>query len=80
MKVLLQSLALVVMLVGCGRRFDDQVVVVEKTRTYHRPTCSQVVMARVIVETRDEAKRKGYLPCPYCQPDKDQAGKPNHAE
>jgi methylphosphotriester-DNA--protein-cysteine methyltransferase len=80
MRVILPTLVLVVMLVGCGSRFDDKVVVIEKTQTYHRPTCSQVVMARTEIETRAEARRKGYRPCPYCQPDKDPAGKPGQAE
>jgi methylphosphotriester-DNA--protein-cysteine methyltransferase len=80
MKVILQTLALVVMFASSGSSLDNKVVVIEKTRAYHRPTCSQVVMARVIVETRDEAKRKWYSPCPYCQPDRDLAGRSNHAE
>lgn len=80
MRVILHTLVLVVMFVGCGPRFDDKVVVIEKTRSYHRPTCSQVIMARASFGTRDEAKRKGYVPCPYCQPDKDLAGKPDQAE
>jgi len=80
MRVILHTLALVVLLAGCGSRFDDKVAVIKKTRSYHRPTCSQVMMSRVTFETLDEAKGKRYLPCPYCQPDKNVAGKPDQAE
>jgi methylphosphotriester-DNA--protein-cysteine methyltransferase len=80
MRVILHALVLVLLFVGCGSRFDDKVAVIEKTRSYHRPTCSQVMMARATFETRDEAKRKGYVPCPDCQRDRGLAGKPDQAE
>ena len=77
MKPILLSLLFSLLLTSCAPKFDDEVVVIEKTRSYHRPNCAQVMMARATVETRAEAKEKGCRPCPYCQPDRGLAGKPD---
>lgn len=80
MKSALLMLILLFLFSSCGPKFDEKVVVIEKTRIYHRPMCSQVMMARATCETRAEAKEKGYRPCPYCLPDRGLAGKPDHSK
>jgi methylphosphotriester-DNA--protein-cysteine methyltransferase len=72
MKTIL-PIALMALLVGsCGQKFDEKVVVIEKTRSYHRPNCAQVMMARAVTASRTEARQKSYRPCPYCMPDQQQ--------
>jgi len=69
MKATLPMLTFLVLLSGCCPKFDERVMVIEKTRTYHRSTCAQIMMARATEETRTEAREKGYRPCQYCRPD-----------
>lgn len=57
------------LVIGCAAR-SDNVYVVEKTRTYHRETCSRVNMANTEVMTRKEAQILHLTPCPFCQPDR----------
>jgi methylphosphotriester-DNA--protein-cysteine methyltransferase len=79
MKFALSILVLLFLFSSCGPKFDDNVVVIEKTRTCHRPTCTQVAMARTKVETRAQARAEGFRPCPYCKPDTDLAGRPDQS-
>ena len=80
MKLAPSILVLLFLFSSCGPKFDENVVVIEKTRTYHRPACSQLAMAPTTVETRAEAREKGFLPCLYCQPDRDLAGNSDQSQ
>jgi methylphosphotriester-DNA--protein-cysteine methyltransferase len=80
MKLALSILVLLFLFSSCGPKFDDNVVVIEKTRTYHRPTCTQVAMAHTKAETRAQARAEGLLPCPSCKPDSDLAGGPDQSQ
>jgi methylphosphotriester-DNA--protein-cysteine methyltransferase len=80
MKFALSVLVLLFLFSSCGPKFDENVVVIEKTRTYHRRTCTQIAMARTKVETRAQARAGGFLPCPYCKPDPDLAGRPDQSQ
>ena len=56
-------------LLGCSSKSQRQVVVVEKTKSYHTTNCPRVYMANVRYMTRDEAIATNYKPCPGCKPD-----------
>jgi hypothetical protein len=77
-KNIIRSLLLVILLgiscTGCGSRRIDDVVVIEKTRTYHTDACPRVNMALTRVMSREEARSLNCKPCPGCQPDKGMAG------
>ncbi len=77
MKAFLSIVFVSLLMTSCARKFDEKVVVIEKTRSYHRPNCGQVIMARGTVVSREDAQVKNFRPCPYCQPDRGLAGKPD---
>jgi hypothetical protein len=54
---------------GCAGAGSDNVVVIEKTKSYHRPECPRVKMAEVRTMTREEALALNCQPCPDCRPD-----------
>ncbi len=70
MKPLLSIVFACLLLTCCARKPGEEVVVIEKTHSYHRPDCGQVIMARGIVLSREDAQVKNFRPCPYCQPDR----------
>ena len=47
---------------------ENEVVVIEKTNSYHRDTCARVHMARTKNASLDEAAARHLKPCPYCKP------------
>ena len=53
---------------ACGLSHRDEVVVIGKTRSYHRPECSRVMMAKTAWLSFDGAEAIHYTPCPYCKP------------
>jgi methylphosphotriester-DNA--protein-cysteine methyltransferase len=46
-----------------------EVVVIEKTKTYHREGCPPTNMAKTKIMTIAEAKADNNRPCPGCKPD-----------
>ncbi len=54
---------------GCASGASDKVVVVEKTKSYHRDDCPRVMMAHAVWMTREEAQALDCKPCPGCRPD-----------
>ncbi|MEW6511023.1 MAG: hypothetical protein AB1428_08710 [Bacteroidota bacterium] len=54
---------------GCSRSSPRAVVAIERTHSYHRPTCPPVNMARTVMVTLEDAKAKKLTPCPLCHPD-----------
>ncbi len=56
-------------LTGCSPVGKNEVIAIPKTRSYHRPTCPLVNMARTKVMTVAEAKVDHFKPCPGCKPD-----------
>ncbi|HEY6191878.1 MAG TPA: hypothetical protein VI215_06060 [Bacteroidota bacterium] len=67
--LLLLAAWLVISAAGCAGAGSDKVLVIEKTRSYHREECPRVKMAEARVMTRDEALALNYQPCPDCRPD-----------
>jgi methylphosphotriester-DNA--protein-cysteine methyltransferase len=61
-------LLFVVLLASCGARHPDTVVVIEKTKTFHRENCSRVRMAHTTTISFSDATAQGMKPCPYCKP------------
>ena len=55
---------------SCENKSNTQVVIIEKTKTYHRANCPQVNMAKVEFVSLGDAKQKGMKPCLNCKPDK----------
>ena len=51
---------------GCGSAQGHEVMVIEKTKSYHRPECPPVHMARIQEMTVNEAKARHFTPCPIC--------------
>ena len=66
-KIVLLLLVGVILTAGCTR--PHEVVVIEKTRSFHRAECARVNMAKVryVELTSDVLVR--YRPCPLCKPD-----------
>jgi hypothetical protein len=56
-------------LMSCEHEGSREVVVIEKTRSYHMPKCSKVMMADTKKLSIAEARRLQFHPCPYCNPD-----------
>lgn len=54
---------------GCGSAHGREVMVIGKTRTYHRQECAPVHMAKAEEMTVSEAKARHFKPCPVCKPD-----------
>ncbi|MCB0832888.1 MAG: hypothetical protein KDC45_05455 [Bacteroidetes bacterium] len=48
---------------------DNEVIVIEKTGTYHTEDCAKVKMAKTESMPIGEAKQKNMKPCGQCQPD-----------
>ena len=66
---LLLAAWLLISAAGCAGAGGDRVIVIEKTKTYHREECPRVKMADVKVMTRDEALALNCQACPDCRPD-----------
>jgi hypothetical protein len=73
MKKILWIFALIV-LTGCGKS-NTEVVVVEKTKSYHTENCDKVMMAKTETMTREEAQKMNCQPCKDCKPDSLRTGK-----
>jgi hypothetical protein len=55
---------------GCTNHLKKgEVVVIEKTKTYHREGCPPTNMAKTTIMTVAEAKADNDKPCPGCKPD-----------
>ena len=54
---------------ACSGGKKDNVVVIEKTRTYHREACPPVHMAKTQEMTLNQAKGQNLRPCTVCKPD-----------
>ena len=55
---------------GCSNHIKKgDVVVIEKTKTYHREGCPPTNMAKTTIMTIAEAKADNDKPCPGCKPD-----------
>ena len=55
---------------GCSNHVKKgDVVVIEKTKTYHREGCPPTNMAKTTIMTVAEAKTDNDKPCPGCKPD-----------
>ena len=60
----------VCLLSGCSNHVKKgEVVVIEKTKTYHREGCPPTNMAKTTIMTVAEAKADNDKPCPGCKPD-----------
>jgi hypothetical protein len=55
-------------LYGCSGA-KSNIVVIEKTGTYHRPDCALVKMAKTVTMTVAQARADHLVPCPVCKPD-----------
>jgi hypothetical protein len=58
---------------SCGRK-PNEVVVVEKTKSYHTEECPKVMMAKTEIRPREEAQRMNCKPCKDCKPDSSKTG------
>jgi hypothetical protein len=67
--IVLLLICLFLGIASCASGAGDKVVVVEKTRTYHRAECPRVMMAHGVWMTREEAQALDCKPCPGCRPD-----------
>jgi|GEM_PF-4110738 len=55
---------------GCSNHVKKgEVVVIEKTKTYHREGCPPTNMAKTTIMTVAKAKADNDKPCPGCKPD-----------
>lgn len=70
MKLPKHLLLIVLLFASCGNTRDDQVVVVEKTKSYHRANCGKLHMAHSTTISVADAIAQHLRPCPYCKPDK----------
>ena len=61
-------------LAGCGKN-PNEVVVVEKTKSYHTEDCQKVMMAKTESMPREEAQKMNCKPCGDCKPDSLKTGK-----
>jgi hypothetical protein len=68
-RVALLAAGVILLSSGCGSTSQDKVLVVERTRSYHRATCPRVNMAYTLAMTREEAQALDCKPCPDCRPD-----------
>lgn len=66
------SFPLILAIAGCAQRHRDEVLVIEKTKSYHTDECPRVHMANTRIMTASEAQAMNCKPCPGCQPDKTQ--------
>jgi hypothetical protein len=66
-RILIVCLGLV--LAKCSPVRRDEVLVVEKTNTYHIMTCSRVNMAEGRFMALEDARAAHYSACPGCKPD-----------
>ncbi len=53
---------------GCSGSSEQEVLAIERTRTYHRETCRVVRMAKTIPMTVAQASALHFAPCPACKP------------
>ena len=67
----LTVLVLLLAFPGCAGSRERNVVVVEKTRSYHKQNCARVRMAHTRTMTLEEARALNCEPCPWCHPDSD---------
>lgn len=61
---------LTITIAGCGRRHENEVLVIEKTKSYHTDRCPRVNMANTRIMTAAEAEAMSCKPCKGCLPDK----------
>ena len=67
-RAIILSVLFSILVLGCAKRNQEMVIVVEKTRTYHIEQCPRIVMANAEEMTRGEARKRKYHPCPDCLP------------
>jgi len=53
---------------ACSDRNEGKVIVIEKTKTYHRAECPKVNMAKTQFMTIAEAESAHCAPCRQCMP------------
>ena len=58
-----------ILVTGCSGFEKKEVVVIEKTKSYHTDECPRVNMARTKVMTIVEAQAINCKPCNGCKPD-----------
>lgn len=63
-------MALELLALSCSGGRDNNVLVVEKMKSYHRASCAKLNMAETIRMSPDSARAKRIQPCPYCRPEK----------
>jgi methylphosphotriester-DNA--protein-cysteine methyltransferase len=63
-------MCLLAMLPSCNGGSARTVVVVEKTKSYHRRTCPKLNMAQASAMGMEGAMARHLKPCPYCKPDR----------
>lgn len=61
---------LLAMLTSCNESPARSVVVVEKTKSYHREGCPKLNMPETTTMSIDSATARHLRPCPYCKPDR----------
>jgi len=61
-------LLFMMLFVSCGAREPETVVVIEKTKTFHRDNCARVRMANTTTVSVTDATAHGMKPCPHCKP------------
>ena len=66
---LIAAAAVVLLISGCGHRLAHEVVVIEKTKSFHTDDCPRVKMAQTKVMTIAEARALECKPCKGCRPD-----------
>ncbi len=69
MRVYIFPIVAMLMFAACGQKHNDEVLVVEKTKSYHTDECPRVNMAETKLMTEAEAKALNCKPCPGCKPD-----------
>jgi hypothetical protein len=67
----LMACCLFIAIVGCGGAHEREVLVIEKTKTYHREGCPPVQMAKAEEMTLSEARRRDFKACLICTPDRE---------
>jgi hypothetical protein len=70
-QVWLMACCLSIAISGCGGAHERKVLVIEKTKTYHREGCPPVQMAKTEEVTLSEAKAMKFKACPICTPDRE---------
>ena len=66
------SMIIILLFAGCGQKRHDEVLVIEKTKSYHIDECPRVNMADTKFMTIAEAKALNCKACPGCKPDQHQ--------